>query len=423
MDGTSRARVMSLIPRAWRRPQRGVPPGRLQPPSASAAAGDFLIFAVIDWHYRFQRPQHLASEMATLGHRVFYISNNFVADRRPGFLIERLDDEGGLYQVFLNLRGAPEIYFEMPTQAQQKQLCEGVRALLSWARSEDVVGLIQHPFWAGLAQVIPDARLVYDCMDYHEGFGTFGETMIAAEHALMARADLVIASSAVLDERAAPFSSSRVLIRNAADYAHFSRAPEATFRDPKGRPVLGYYGAIATWFDLALVEELARRFADCLILLIGHDQIRAEKRLAGLANVSLVGEVPYRDLPHYLYGFDVCILPFLVNDLTRATNPVKVYEYLSAGKTVVAVDLPELAEFGELVVTAPDRAAFIDAVAHALDNPPNAETVARRRRFAADQTWADRGRRLNEALESIPAIPQSAEKGERGCAGPSPSPP
>jgi hypothetical protein len=352
LDDASRARLMSLVPRTLRRPQRGVSPGKLQPAAARGAVDDCFVFAVIDWHYRFQRPQHLASELVSLGHRVFYVSSNFVADRRPGFLVEPLDDDGCLYQVFLNLRGAPDIYFEMPSQAQQTQLCEGVHALLSWARSEGVVGLIQHPFWGGLAQVIPNARLVYDCMDYHEGFGTFGEAMIAAERALMARADLVIVSSDILDERAAPYAASRVLIRNAADYEHFSEAPQTVFHDPKGRRILGYYGAIASWFDLDLVEELARRFPDCMVLLIGHDQIRAEKRLEGLANIALVGEVPYRDLPFYLYGFDVCILPFLVNDLTRATNPVKVYKMVAILRDPTLGQPPELVNwFAAILIT------------------------------------------------------------------------
>jgi len=418
LDQAVRAKLVALLPRTFRVPNRGVPPEMLDPSPPCQAVDDCFVFAVIDWHYRFQRPQHLAAELVAAGRRVFYVSNNFIASRRSGFLVEQLDDDGRLYQVFLNLRGAPEIYFAMPTEAQQAQLHEGMRSLLSWARTKGAISLIQHPFWANLAAMIPHAPMVYDCMDYHEGFGTFSHAMVAAERALMARSDLVVVSSALLNERAAPYARRKILIRNAADFAHFSTTPGSAFRDPKGRRVLGYYGAIAAWFDVPLVEALARHCPGCLVVLIGHDQIRAKARLAEIENIALIGEIPYRDLPWYLHGFDVCILPFLVNDLTRATNPVKVYEYLSAGKTVVAVDLPELRAFDNLVVAAPHREFFLAAVDQALSNPASAETIARRRTFAAGQTWAERGQRLNKALTDIPLRSGSVRTAENAPARP-----
>ncbi|MCQ3825395.1 glycosyltransferase, partial [Streptococcus agalactiae] len=89
------------------------------------------------------------------------------------------------------------------------------------------------------------------------------------------------------------------------------------------------------------------------------------------------GEVPYATLPYYLHGFDVCIVPFHITALTLATNPVKVYEYLSAGKPVVSVDLPEMQQFGTLVQVGHDGTAFIAAITRAL-LPSTAEQIAQR---------------------------------------------
>ena len=140
----------------------------------------------------------------------------------------------------------------------------------------------------------------------------------------------------------------RALIRNAADYEIFSQVPENIYHDTQGRRIIGYYGAIAEWFDLDLVEAVAKRHPECCIVMIGANTVNAKSRLGKLPNVIFTGEVPYDTLPHYLYSFDVCMLPFKVVPLTLATNPVKAYEYLSAGKPVVAVDLPEMAQFDGL---------------------------------------------------------------------------
>ena len=125
------------------------------------------------------------------------------------------------------------------------------------------------------------------------------------------------------------------------------------FRDEKyGMTQLGYYGAIAEWFDLDLVVEVANSNPENLILLIGNDTVGAKEKVSSIDNIKFVGEVDYEELPFYLYSFDVCLLPFKVIPLTLATNPVKVYEYLSAGKAIVSVDLPEMSQFNNLIEVA-----------------------------------------------------------------------
>jgi hypothetical protein len=186
------------------------------------------------------------------------------------------------------------------------------------------------------------------------------------------------------------------VIRNAGEFEHFRDPPAEVFRDPKGRQVIGYYGAIADWFDLALVRRVAEDNPGALVVLVGHDTAGARRALGDLPNVELVGEVPYSKLPYWLHAFDVCMLPFRIIPLTLATNPVKLYEYLAAGKPVVTVDLPEMAQFGELVETAADAGDFLRRVRRVLATPTDLELVRRRQAFAAEQTWlhrADRTRR------------------------------
>ncbi len=363
---------------------------------------DFFIWAVIDWHFRIQRPQHLARELAKAGHRVFYVSNNFIDRPEPGFSVEALDAEGRLFQIQLHLQGSPVIYHAAPDAAAQAQLQRGIGLLLAWTRSRACVSLTQHPYWMETAQILPNQQVVYDCMDHHGGFADNTEEVLAREHELMRDADLLVVTSEWLFEEAGKYNPRRSMIRNACQFEHFAETPAQIFRDKKGRKVIGYYGAIAEWFDLDLVEKVARRFSDCLVLLVGADTAGARRRLQAQGNVEFTGEVSYASLPYYLEGFDVCLLPFQVIPLTLATNPVKVYEYLSAGKEVVSIDLPEIQQFGDLVRTGNDHASFLEAVAAALTSPPEPAVIARRRRFAAEQTWAHRVRDLVDVIDHLP---------------------
>jgi GT2 family glycosyltransferase/glycosyltransferase involved in cell wall biosynthesis len=380
---------------------------RLPLATANPERPDVFVWAVIDWHFRTQRPQHLASALAGAGHRVFYLSNNLVDSTSPGFRVEPLDASGRLFQVNLHAAGAPEIYHGAPSPQVIADLRRSIGEVMQWADSDGGLCILQHPFWLDIAAAVPGTALLYDCMDHHAGFENNAACVLEAEDRLTRDADLLIVTSDWLDRNLADANPHRALIRNATEYRHFSERPRRVYRDPKGRKVIGYYGAIAEWFDVELVRRIAERFADCLVLLIGHDTVGAAAALSGLGNVEFTGEVGYGELPYYLHGFDVALLPFRVIELTMATNPVKVYEYLSAGKPVVAVDLPETAQFGELVHRARDHAAFLEAVAGALDESGkgDARAVQARKAFASEQTWEHRAQELDAAIASM-AVPR-----------------
>lgn len=380
---------------------KSIAPVRTVPARQQVNHRDYFVWAVIDWHFRIQRPQHLSRELAAAGHRVFYVSNNFVDNPQPGFAVEPLNDAGTLFQIHLHLQGAPQIYHAAPTLDQQEQLRAGLGALLEWTQSRQCVSLVQHPYWLEIARTLPDVVLVYDCMDHHGGFADNDERVLARESELMRDADLLVVTSDWLYERTAEYNPHRLMVRNACQFEHFAQPSDDPFKDPQGRKVIGYYGAIAEWFDLDLVEKIAQRFSDCLILLVGNDTAGAREQLAHLPNIAFTGEVPYAALPAYLDGFDVCMLPFQVIPLTLATNPVKVYEYLSAGKDVVSVALPEIRQFGDLVRIADDQGQFLAAVADALQSPAAPALIERRQHFAGEQTWSHRVAALSDAIAAL----------------------
>ncbi|MBT2339000.1 MULTISPECIES: glycosyltransferase [Pseudomonas] len=418
LDAQQKSRLASRI-RRWFKPRKPVsgdpstssslassspaPPQASHPSAPHATHPTILMFGVIDWHFRIQRPQNLAKELARAGQTTFYISNNFINDETPGFEVEQLDGPGSLFQIRLKVLGAPAIYHAPPSVEALRQLCQSIAMVLQWANVGAVDCIVQHAYWFPLARRIPNSTLIYDCMDHHEGFGNVAQELLDLEIALMRRADLLVATSDWIEQHAKRENRNVTVIRNAGEYNFFSRRPDSIYKDPGNRKIIGYYGAIAEWFDLDLIRQVARSFPQHLILLIGNDTAQAKKRLKACPNVLMEGEVPYASLPYYLHAMDVCLLPFKVIPLTLATNPVKVYEYLSAGKPVVSVKLPELSKFGELVRAVENPADFLSAIRDILKALPEPESTLRARQsFAREQTWRHRAASLRQAIDTLP---------------------
>lgn len=390
-----------LEEREWRskciRPFHGDP----FPPLPDQEKLDVFFWGIIDWNYRIQRPQHLARGFADRGYRVFYISPSFVKTPRPGFELERMDDGGRLYNIRIYLGGRPAVYTAPPSRDDMQQLRASVAALLEWTGSRSIVSIVQHPYWYELVGQLPNSRLIYDCMDHHDGFINTGEGIAALELAMLKDAEAVVTTSQVLHDAAAAHNPNVSMVRNATEYDFFSTPPQSTYRDIHGRRVIGYYGAIAEWIDVELLIEIAQKFPDCLLLLVGAAENSVRQQLADFSNVVFIGEVKYSELPHYLYGMDICLLPFRVVPLTLATNPVKVYEYLSAGKSVVAVKLPEMIQFDGVVMVAESHDEFIAKLGDVLATPDNEQAALERRAFAAMNTWHHRVDAFEKVISAL----------------------
>lgn len=368
--------------------------------STGTATYDVVCFPIIDWDFRFQRPQHLASCFAAAGHRVFYVSQEFRLSGESYVLKQRR------HNVFeVSLRGPKQnVYKQILTPQGAAVLMESLEAMRRDLAIESAVSVVQLPFWWPLARAARESagwKVVYDCMDHHAGFSTNRGAMLEQEDELLASADLVVASSAPIEREARKRNRNVVLVRNGCEYQHFAAPqPGPPFAKKPGRPVVGYYGAIADWFDTDLVAGLARRRPDWDFVLVGSTFTADVGALSKLPNVSLPGEKPYAQIPRWLCGFDVAILPFKRLPLTEATNPVKAYEILAAGKPLVSVPLPEVAALGDVVRLASDAAEFESQINAALAGDSTA-SAERRRAFARHNTWQDRFRALEPVLSRL----------------------
>lgn len=261
------------------------------------------------------------------------------------------------------------------------------------------LGMHRPQLWSFLpnaAHVIGELNesvVVYYCVDAWSEFSFIRPEMIELERRLAAQADVCFATGQGLADHLRRFNPRTHLALHGVNHDHFSRALDAETPIPEDLarlpgPRIGFFGALHDWVDQNLLEALARAHPEWSIVLIGKEHVPFET-LRRLPNVHLLGRRPYESLPGYCKGFDVALIPFVVNELTRHVNPIKLWEYLSAGVPVVSTDLEEVRRAGQHVHIGAGPGGFIDAIARALR-----EDTPAHRRIRSDamrrNTWEHR---------------------------------
>jgi hypothetical protein len=252
-------------------------------------------------------------------------------------------------------------------------------------------------------------RVVYEYIDELEVLPHELEPMQRDHEALVRSADVVVATADRLYERIRPVRPDALINPNAVD-KHFIRKVIQDTREPpdeiadfvrQGRPLIGYYGALAEWFDYDLVAQAARARPDYIFLLIGPDYENrgyiARSQILKVPNVQWLGWRPYPDLPCYLKYFDVATIPFKLNNITHATSPIKLFEYMTAGKPVVTTALQECQKYPEVLI-AHDGGEFVEKLDEALELRDDAAYQQALDRLVQQNTWDIRVDAILEAL-------------------------
>jgi hypothetical protein len=359
--------------------------------------GDVFIFPVIDWHFRHQRPQHLALELGKRGYRVFYFSTKPLMSQcgAPFRLISQPGENIFVCSLRARSQKMDNIYKERMGDEARDAYLRSMSSLMAEMGIRASVSLIDHSYWKPLADVIPGTVIGYDCMDHHIGFHEESIDIPEAEAELIRDADFVVTSSVYLHDNVGRIRQN-TLIRNGCEYAFF--VAEGDHFPGDGRPVVGYVGAIATWFDIDLVIAAALGYPDWRFVLVGSTLNCDTGRAKDVKNIEFIGEVPYEHVPYYLRGFDVCIIPFRLCELTKATNPVKIYEYLSAGKPVVSTALPEVLLLEDKVLVGRDPEEFIVRLREAMEAKEDPSRISGWREWASQQDWSLRACKLEESI-------------------------
>lgn len=265
---------------------------------------------------------------------------------------------------------------------------EQAQAPILWTSLPSAVGVIGH---------LRTRATVYYCGDDFSALAGVDHAPVAEmEQELADKADLIIVSSEVLKAKF-PSAKTRVL-PHGVDFERFampvSRAPEISGCGP----VAGFYGAIAEWFDQALMIAVARRLRHWRFVLIGPAQCDISALLAE-PNIHWLGPKPHGQLPHFSQHWNVGLLPFRHNRQIEACNPLKLREYLAAGQPVVSTDFPALAEYRDFIHITNTVDGFCRAI-EASQTDTVASKMTRQLRVA-QESWRDRSRELTHLLSAL----------------------
>ena len=379
-------------------------------PPADPDKPDIFIMSIINWDFRTQRPQHLASELARTGHRVFYIEmegdsgGGSAREVGPNLHVLRLPARG--------MRGAQPYSGTVPPTAIRAWI-DHFHALvdqIGTTRRAHVI--VEHPYWWNFVRHLSSQyQITFDCMDEIAGFSNTDRAVLELEEQMIDAADRVVVSSQYLHDKYAARRPVK-LIRNGTDTGHFicddTDEPSlpgflsGKLRD--GAIRVGYVGAIAEWFDADLVEAMAAANPDFDIHLCGAVTAEAPARLADLPNVTMHGEIAYADVPGFLAAMDVMTIPFRLLPIIRACDPVKFYEYSAMKRPTVATALPELRRAGKLVTLAAGATEFAEGIRAAAEAGKDPATRAALQAYALENTWSDRAAHLLAEMERAPKV-------------------
>jgi glycosyltransferase involved in cell wall biosynthesis len=243
-----------------------------------------------------------------------------------------------------------------------------------------------------------ELSIYYRVDDFSEFPGVEKEAIRKLEEELMEKVDLVVASAEHL-ARTASGKEARYL-PHGVDFDHFASSDGLKDDLPILRippPRIGFFGLLDAWVDLELLDELAQGNPEWSFVFIGPSQLPLSS-LPKRRNMHFLGPVSYRELPSHARHFQVGMIPFRVNALTRSVNPLKLMEYLSLGLPVVSTPIPEVAKYGREVAIAGDSRAFAEAIGRALSRP-DAEARGRRQEIARSHSWASKSAELREWIE------------------------
>jgi UDP-galactopyranose mutase len=336
-----------------------------------------ICFSHLRWNFVYQRPQHLMSRFARL-YSVYFIEEPVMRPRaRPHF--ELKTDVSG---VTIGVPVLPERCGEQARVEAQSRLMDGLMGDQNGGR---LVLWYYTPMALPFTRHLNPGLCVYDCMDELSTFLGAPPAMRRTEAELLARADLVFAGGQSLYEAKRRRHPRVHAFPSSVEVVHFARArgpiAEPADQAELARPRLGFSGVIDERMDLDLVRGIAEARPAWQLVMVGPVVKIAPGTLPRAPNIHYLGLKRYDELPAYLSGWDIALMPFALNEATRFISPTKTPEYLAAAKPVISTPIRDVARlYGELDLVTIGRSA--------ADFVASAETLLARRQCGAD--WLER---------------------------------
>ncbi len=287
-----------------------------------------------------------------------------------------------------------------------------LRILKYWARLLRFKNLIlwtYTPYSDYFVGKLGEKLAIYDCVDeFSASKGLVkGGVVKKMEEGLIGKINLMVVTHKNLFESKKDLIKNIYLISNAADTEHFKKTilpktPIAPVMKNIPHPAIGFLGNIQYWIDMDLIRFIAQKRPNWSIVLIGPiGRLTKIDKVKDFKNVYLLGRKEYQRLPSYLKALDVCINPYIMDEVAKNCSPLKLYEYLASGKPIVSVDMLEARRFQELIEIASDYKDFLAKIEKVLSSlPEKAQTIEERIKAAQKHSWDSRFLEIEKIIES-----------------------
>ena len=361
-------------------------------------AYDVLCFSHLRWDFVYQRPQHLLSRFAK-DRRVFVIEEPIFGDPDVWMQISKRDEN-----LYICVPHLPRDMSEVSIRYLQRTLLNnlavdhGIRNFAAWYYTPMMLAWSDH---------LKPLATIYDCMDELSGFKNAPVELREREMELFSRADLVFTGGQSLYEAKREQHHAAYAFPSSIDKEHFSQALSINYEMPDQEdipsPRVGFIGVIDERMDIGLLGEIADLKPEWNFVMIGPVVKIDEADLPRRENIHYLGGKSYDELPGYIAGWDVAMMPFALNESTRYISPTKTPEYLAAGRPVVSTPIHDVVRpYGEegLVHIASTPAEFVAAIQDALEE----DTTNRRSRvevFLRDMSWDNTFGSMKQLIDEV----------------------
>ena len=360
---------------------------------------DLICLSHLRWDFVYQRPQHLLSRCAK-ERRVFFIEEPiFSAD--AAWRLDVSVRDSGVWVV------VPHLSEGMSQDAIETALKEMLDDLFAQLKISEYILWYYTPMALGFTHHLEPLLIVYDCMDELSAFKGASPTLRERENELFGRADLVFTGGQSLYEAKRDRHSKVYAFPSSIEKAHFAKARNQT-EQPSDQiniphPRLGFFGVIDERMDIELLKGVAETRTDWHLVIIGPVVKIDPATLPNYPNIHYLGAKSYQELPSYIAGWDIAMLPFARNESTRFISPTKTPEYLAAGKPVVSTSIRDVVRpYGEngLVEIADTVTDFVAAVEKVIDrNTDESGWLNQVDNFLAQNSWDSTWSQMMQLIE------------------------
>ncbi|MGE0159689.1 MAG: glycosyltransferase [Gemmatimonadales bacterium] len=375
-----------------------------------------VVFSHLRWDFVYQRPQHVMSRLAAY-RPVLFVEEPIVNPGRMALEVEAVAPGVRVARPVVPLEGTPF------GSAQEAAIISMLRSRLAADGWKRVVAWLYTPMAVRIAKGIHPNAIIYDCMDDLSGFLGAPGDLHSRDKELLAAADAVMTGGPSLWKLKRERHAYVHCFPSSVDVAHFTVRDDVEEPPEHAgipRPRLGYTGVIDERMDLDILAALAEAHPEWQIVLVGPVVKIDPATLPQAPNLHYLGRKDYAELPSYLAGWDVALIPFARNAATKYVSPTKVLEYMAADRPIVSTPIADVAEpYGDIVFLGDSPEEFVRACESALacSELERATRSARARRVLSRTSWDDTAQRMDEIIQVVTAEAPSPGLAVAGAGG------